>query len=405
MKKRTTKKTLHNASKEIMRKAIIFTVFFMTGMSLFAIVPGYYGARSLSLGYASSALNFDINAIFLNPALLTAVKNAVTGYQYQNSYIDYRDFTADLSAVLEYDLKNFESLPGAGKEELFSKLHDLFQSKSGMYGFSSSVPGFISRGYGISISVVKTAIIDPAASDIFSKGAANISNSDIASLKLNFLGLSYKQISLAYALPFSEGLNLGIALHYLDGKVTEFDAAIIDNIFTPDSGTRDYLEFCWGEANNKFSKLVMDVGLGVNFGSHFNLGVHLKNIAGAKIKTSAREITLDKRITAGLAFAPEPQWGIYLDMDITSTDLLYSGEKMQPLSLGVEKGFFSNKFFLRAGFLTDLTEKYFIGRKSNSLYGMGFAINLGYFIVDFGLGIAADGSVDNLAVSGFFVLK
>ncbi len=329
----------------------------------------------------------------------------MTGYQYQNSYLDYRDFTADLSAVLEYDLKNFETLPGTEKGELLSKLHDLFQSKSGMYGFSSSVPGFVSRGYGISISVVKTAIIDPAASDIFSKGAANISNSDIASLKLDFLGLSYKQVSLAYALPFSQGIHLGIGLHYLDGKVTEFDAAIIDNIFTPDTGTRNYLEFCWGEANNKFSKLVMDVGFGVNFGLHFNVGLRLKNIGAAKIKTPVREIALDKRITAGLAFTPEPQWGIYLDMDITSADLLYSGEKIQPLSLGVEKGFFNNKFFMRAGFLTDLTEKYFIGRKSNSLYGMGFGFNLGYFVVDFGLGIAGDGSVDSLAVSGFFVLK
>lgn len=388
-----------------MRKSIIFTLFFTTGMSLFAIVPGYHGARSLSLGYASSALNSDINAIFLNPALLTAIKSGLTGYQYQNSYLDYRDFTADLSAVLEYDLKNFETLPGTEKGELLSKLHDLFQSKSGMYGFSSSVPGFVSRGYGISISVVKTAIIDPAASDIFSKGAANISNSDIASLKLDFLGLSYKQVSLAYALPFSQGIHLGIGLHYLDGKVTEFDAAIIDNIFTPDTGTRNYLEFCWGEANNKFSKLVMDVGFGVNFGLHFNVGLRLKNIGAAKIKTPVREIALDKRITAGLAFTPEPQWGIYLDMDITSADLLYSGEKIQPLSLGVEKGFFNNKFFMRAGFLTDLTEKYFIGRKSNSLYGMGFGFNLGYFVVDFGLGIAGDGSVDSLAVSGFFVLK
>jgi hypothetical protein len=92
-------------------------------------------------------------------------------------------------------------------------------------------------------------------------------------------------------------------------------------------------------------------------------------------------------------------------MDIIQTDLLYSGNKMQPISLGVEKGFFKNKLLLRTGFLTDLTEKYFLGTKSNVLYGLGFGFNIGYFIVDFGLGVDSHGSVNNLALSGFFIIK
>lgn len=388
-----------------MKNLILFIVLFNMTCCLFSIVPAYYGARSLSLGYSSTALNGDVNAIFINPALLAAAKHSLTGYQYQNSYIDYRNFIDDLNDILGYDLKNFESISGSEKGILFSKLQDLFRSKSGIYGFRSSVPGLTSRGYGISAAVVKTAVINPVESDIFTKEPGDVSNEDIASLEMNFLGLRYNQVSLAYALPFSEGMNIGISLHYLHGKLTEFNLSIVDDVFTTDSGASTYLEDCWGKAEDKFSKLVMDVGFSINFGVYFNVGVNIKNVGSAKIKTSAREVALSKRVTAGLAFTPNPQWGIYLDMDITRTDLLYSGKKIQPISLGVEKGFFKNKLFLRAGFLTDLTEKYIIGTRSNVLYGLGFGFNLGYFIVDFGLGIDGDGSVNNLAISGFFILK
>ena len=88
---------------------------------LFPIVPSYYGARSLSLGYSTTALNFDVNAIFINPALLATAKHSSTGYQYQNSFMDYRNFLDDFDEILEYDLKNFESIAGSEKEALFSK--------------------------------------------------------------------------------------------------------------------------------------------------------------------------------------------------------------------------------------------------------------------------------------------
>ena len=136
-----------------MKNLIIFIILFNITIGLSAIVPGYYGARSLSLGYSTTALNVDINAIFINPALLAAAQRGYTGYQYQNSHIDYKNFIDDLDDVTGYDLKNFESIPGSEKAALFSKLQDLFRLNSGIYGFSSSVPGFVSRGYGFSISI------------------------------------------------------------------------------------------------------------------------------------------------------------------------------------------------------------------------------------------------------------
>ena len=112
--------------------------------------------------------------------------------------------------------------------------------------------------------------------------------------------------------------------------------------------------------------------------------------------------SIERRFIAGLAFRPTLQWGIYLDIDVNKTDLFLNGEEVQLISLGVEKGFFNNKLFIRAGLVSDLTEKYFIGSRSNILYGLGFGFNMSKIFVDFGIGIDSGGIVNNLAISGFF---
>jgi hypothetical protein len=90
---------------------------------------------------------------------------------------------------------------------------------------------------------------------------------------------------------------------------------------------------------------------------------------------------------------------------VAKGDLYFNGKKSQPVSLGVEKGFFQNKLFLRAGFLNDLGEKYFLGRKANILYGLGFGFNLGNFLADFALGLDHMGHVKNLGISGFYLVQ
>ena len=373
----------------------------------YSITPGYYGARSLSLGYASTAFNYDINSIFYNPAILSSMNYTLWGYQYQHSYMGYNNFAEDLNQALEFDLKNFESLSSEDKTTLFSQLEDIFQSKAGLWGNRSNIPGYAARNYGVSFAVVDTAIIDPVqpAENFFAQDAQDISNADIASLQMNFTGLKYKQISLAFALEVYPSVNAGVTLHYLNGKLTEFRTSITDSIFTPAAETKDYLEYGWGKAEEKFSKIVADAGILVNLGQYFNIGVVYKNFGAAKIKTPSRTITLSKRITAGFAFKPNAQWGIYVDIDVKKSKLLYNGQDMQPISVGIEKGFFENKLFLRAGILNDLTEKKLFGKNSNALYGFGVGFNMGKFVVDAGLGIDSNGTVKNLAVSGFILMK
>jgi hypothetical protein len=390
-----------------MRKILLFTILFCVGFQLFSIVPAYHGARALSLGYAGSAFGYDINSIFINPSLLASYSYSLTGYQYKNSYLDYKDFADKLSSALDYNLSQFESLGTADKAALFAQLKDIFQAKTGIYGFVASVPGYVARGYGISISLVKTAVINPLDSgSLFDKDPSEVSNDDIESLEMNFLGLDYKQISLSYAFQFTQTMSIGATVHYLNGKITDFEAPITDSLFSKAMGASDYLETAWGAAEKKFNKVLFDLSASMNIGAYFKAALTAKNIGNPKLTTpSGRQITLKQRVIAGLALRPNPQWGIYLDMDIMKTDLLYNGKEMQPISFGIEKGFFENRFFVRAGLLSDLTEKHFFGKKSNALYGAGLGFNMKQFVVDVAIGLNSSGTVKSLAISGFILIK
>lgn len=396
-----------------MKKNLIIIVYFGFVCYLLPVVPGYYGARALSLGYAGTAMNYDVNAIFINPALLSTMPYSMTGYQYQNSYLDYKNFNDNLSEVLDYDLEHFETIDAGEKRDLFSKLQDLYRSKVGTYGFSASLPGFVTRNYGLSFSVVNTAFMNPVSPlnstengiDLFEKDPGDVTNDEIASLQMNFVGLHYKQISLSYALPVSRAISFGMAFHFLYGKITEFNSSIVDGIFSTDRDAKDYLETAWNAADEKFSKFTADLSLAMDIGRYFKVVLVTKNIGSPKIRTPVREITLNRRIIAGLAFRPNMKWGVYLDMDIAKTDLLHNGSEMQPISFGIEKGFFNNSFFLRVGFLNDLTEKHFFGSKSNVLYGLGLGFNMKKIVVDVALGLDSSGTAKSLAISGFILFK
>ena len=396
-----------------MKKFLIIIVVFSFACYLFPVVPWYHGARALSLGYAGTALNYDVNAIFINPALLSTLPYSMTGYQYQNSYLDYKNFNDNLSEVLDYDLEHFETIDAGDKRALFSKLRDLYRSKVGTYGFSASLPGFVSRSYGLSFSVINTAFMNPVSStnspengiDLFEKDPGDVTNDEIASLQMNFVGLHYKQLSFSYALPVSRAINFGMTFHYLFGKITEFNSSIVDGIFSTDQDAKGYLEAAWSAADEKFSKFTADLSLSMDIGRYFKVVLVTKNLASPKIRTPIREITLERRIIAGLAFRPNIQWGVFLDMDIAKTELLHNGSEMQPVSFGIEKGFFNNSFFLRVGFLNDLTEKHFFGSKSNVLYGLGLGFNMKKIVVDVALGLNSGGTVKSLAISGFLLFK
>jgi len=388
-----------------MRKYLLLLTVFGLFLPAFSFFPYFYGARSLSLGYSSLAFNYDLNAAYINPALLHSLTAALGGYQYGSSFLDFRDTSGRLAGISPNDLKNFQGLDAEKKEALRAELSEVFAEKVPISGFKMRNPGYAGKGYALAIASVDAAVAYPLANDILSKPAGDITNADIASLGMRFIGFHYTDYSLSAALPVSQGITVGATVHYLKGKNAEFSASITGEPFGAGADARDLLEFAWSGAEKGFSKINFDLGACAQFGPYFKAGLVAKNLANPVIATELSELRLGRRLVAGLAFRPDSQFGIYLDIDVARGDLYHTGEDAQPLSLGVEKGFFKNKLFLRAGLLSDLAAKYFVGRKSNVVYGLGFGFNLGNFLIDLALGLDPLGRAKNLGISGFYMIQ
>jgi hypothetical protein len=385
----------------------IFFLFMIFGLFLpsHSFFPYFYGARSLALGYSSLAFNYDYNAIYINPALLNSLRASLGGFQYQSSFLDFQDAAGHWAGISAYDLKNFQDLNAETKSLLLGKLDSIFAAKNGINGFQFSNPGYAGKGYALSLAKVDAAVIFPEANSILAKPPGDITNDDIASLQMRFIGFQYSDYSLAIAIPLGQGLAMGATAHYLKGRNAEFNASITETPFLPGANAKDFLHFAWSGAEKKFSKLNFDVGISADLGQYFKAGLMVKNVSNPVISTAFSELRLARRLVGGLALRPDDQLGIFLDIDVAKGDLYHNGQDAQPVSLGVEKGLFQNKLFLRAGFLSDLCDKYILGRKANVLYGLGFGFNLGNFLVDFALGLDHMGYMKNLAISGFYLLK
>ncbi|MCU0237661.1 MAG: hypothetical protein MUC72_11350 [Acidobacteria bacterium] len=379
-------------------------ILFLT-LPCFSFFPFFHGARSLALGYSSLAFNYDVNALHLNPALLGSLAVPLGGYQYDSSSLDFRDISGRLAAARAFGLDDFAALAEKSREAVLAELNAAFSADSAINGFRMRGPGYAGKGYALSIATVDAAIVRPLDSPVLAKPVAEISNADIASLRVRFTGFHYSDYALAVAFPVSQGLAVGATLHYLKGRNTVFDAALSAAPLAGGADAAELLEAAWSDPGNGFSKFNFDLGAGIELGQHFKAGFVVKNAGDPVIATEAGELRLARRLVAGLVFRPDAQLGIYLDVDLAKGDLFHNGEEVQPFSLGVEKGLFQNKLFLRAGLLSDLAAKYFVGRKANVLYGFGCGFNLGNFLIDLALGLDPQGRVKNLGVSGFYAIR
>ncbi len=388
-----------------MKKIVFLFMIFGLFLSAYSFFPFFYGARSLALGYSSLAFNYDFNALYLNPALLNSLTTSLSGLQYQSSFLDFRDISDRLAAISVHDLKKFQDLDTGMQANLLAELKDIFSATTGISGFQNRNLGYAGKGYALALAHIDAAVAHPLENTVLDKAVGNITNADIASLQMRFIGFQYTDYSLSFALPISQWLAVGVAVHYLKGQNTEFSASITAEPFQSNADTKNLLQFAWSGAENDFSRLNFDLGVSADLGQYFKAGLMVRNAANPVISTAVSELRLARRLIGGLAFRPDSQLGLYLDIDVAKTDLYQNGQKAQPVSLGVEKGIFQNKLFLRVGFLCDLNAKYFIGRKANVLYGMGFGFNLGNFLADLALGLDPLGRVKNLGISGFYMIK
>jgi hypothetical protein len=374
-------------------------------MPVFSFFPHFHGARSLALGYSSLAFNYDPNALYLNPALLDSLSVSMGGYQYQNSYLDFRGTSQRLAEISEHDLDHFQELEAGDKAALLERLREAFSARAPICGFQSRHPCYAGKRYAISIASVDAAVIQALDNTVLDKPAEEITNADIASLRVNFIGFHYTDYALAVAFPISRGLALGATVHYLKGRNTEFNAALTAEPFRSDATAKDLLQAAWSGAESGFSRFNFDLGASMELGQYFKTGLVMKNATHPLIATALGELQLARRLVAGLAFRPDSQLGVFLDIDVSRSDLFHTGEAAQPVSMGVEKGFFQNKLFLRGGLWSDLAADYFLGRKANSLLGLGIGFHIGSFLVDLALGLDPLGRVKNMGISGFYLLR
>jgi hypothetical protein len=208
------------------------------------------------------------------------------------------------------------------------------------------------------------------------------------------------------AFPVSKTAAVGATVHFLKGHNADFAAGLAAaEPFAEGAEARDLLQYAWQAADHDFSRFNLDFGVSASLGPYFRAGLAVKNAASPVISTIAGELKLTRRLVAGVAFRPDGQLAVTLDIDTVRGDMFLTGEESQPVSLGVEKGFFRNKLFLRAGLWSDLAAKYFLGRHSQALFGAGFGFNLGRFLVDLAMGIDGMGRIKNLAVSGFYMIQ
>lgn len=388
-----------------MKKFTILAAVFGLAMPCFSFFPFFYGARSLALGYSSLAFNYDVNAHYVNPALLSSLVVPLGGYQYATSSLDFRDIGGQLAEARSFDLEHFQDLAAGSRETALAALKAAFSADAAICGFRMRGPGFAGKGYAIALATVDAAVVRPLANAALDKPAAEVSDADIASLRVRLTGFQYSDYSLAVSFPVSQVMAVGATLHYLKGKNRAVDATLGAGPFTPDATAADLVEAAWSGAEYDFSKINIDLGAALELGPYFKAGLVVKNAGSPVIATAAGELPLARRLVAGLAFRPDAQLGIYLDIDLAKDDLYLGGEEAQPFALGVEKGLFRNKLFLRAGLWSDLAAKYFVGRKANALYGFGCGFNLGKLLIDLALGLDAQGRVKNLGISGFYALR
>lgn len=388
-----------------MKHLLRFVCLFLLSFQLFGIFPRFYGARSLSLGYSSVAYSNDINLIAINPALSASLQMVLSGIQYQNSYFDTKGFEEQLRGVLQYDLQNYSTLDPLDQQNVLSQLEDIYGSFNSIYGFRSSMAGMVARNYGISYSKMKMTLMNPGKTELFSQSTEPFTADGISSLTFDFIGLDFSKTTFGYSFNLTPSVAFGVGVHYLKGNMTRFQSPITDDIYSPNTDAGQYMEFGWDQADNKFSKIVTDIGLSMNMGPYVTCAVVIRNLGNPTIHASETELTLNQRYIAGVMFRPGPQWGIYIDSDLKKTSLLYNDKKMMPFSLGVEKNFFNGIFYMRAGFLNDLAERYFFGKKSNILYCFGSGITMKQTMIDIGVSINNDGIVNNFAISGYVRVK
>lgn len=385
-----------------MKKALLIPLFIIL---MFQSVNAelVYGARSLALGGGGRAWAVDVNSMFLNPALLGSYRREGFSYNFQYNYSDYREFNDLMKDVTGTFSKGLDGLSPDQWGSFLDNLQKIHDSVYGMNGYRTKAPSYVGGGYGFSVSFVKQGFVNPASTDIFSKPKDQITQDDVNSLKMNFTGLSYKKYTMAYGMGLSKTLSMGICVNYLSGKADGFDRNLA--LFNSDKTVKDYVDFSWDNADTKISKFTFDLAFSLDLGQFVKVAAVVRNVGSPELKFNGRKYVFDRKVTIAAAFRPSADWAFLVDVDLYEIKYSNSGGKVRPFSIGIEKSFFQNRFFVRGGLKSDFSEDNFLSGKSDLLYSIGIGFNFNKLVLDAGVAIDGSGRMNALAISGFFAIR
>ncbi|HNX97112.1 MAG TPA: hypothetical protein PKK12_05480 [Candidatus Aminicenantes bacterium] len=385
-----------------MKRLIVLFCLLGVGSRLPAFfLPTYHGARSLALGFSGLAYSLDTDAQGLNPAMLAQLSLSMTGYQYQTNSFSVSNFNEKWNELQGLGTQGFLALPAADRAELWTRLQASAGGRPGLWGGQRKRISGTSGSAAFSVSWIDEAVFVPTDSPLWAKDSGTVTAEDLTQLSVNWIGWSYVQYAASYSFALSRGVSLGVTGRYLKGQGGTGQEFMLGGSTLAGQTVRDRLKPAWTSADGDFHKIFMDASLSLALGSSFLAGVMVENVTRAKVSIADREIAPPRRATVGIAFRPTTEWGFFLDVDVAKTALFYATEKSQPISLGMERSFFNQALWLRIGLGNDLGEEYFLGRKSNMLYGLGIGIQLDKLVIDGALSLDRDGRVRSMAVSGF----
>ncbi len=392
--------------KIIMRKILfIIGVFCIFSLS-YSIDLFFYGPRSLSLGYGGNAFSYDYNVIINNSSLISNLPVIVGGYNYQTEYFEYNDFSNKLNVFFSSNYANFDSLDISLKSEVVSRINDIYSSKYGIFGSKVNGFGFMMKSYAFAVQFVEITVINPNKNNVMNKKVNDIVKQDLDSLKMDVISFNFKRYILSYSLPVSRNLNIGMNFSYLNGDSYKNEINVSSQSFF-DKGLdmREYSQEFWDLCDTGISKIKFDVSISMNVSRSLIVYASMFNIGKPEFGINNTKLVFDNRYKAGLVFRPSLTWGFYFDFDIFKYDYLFNGNKLQNISIGIEKGFFKNMLILRVGMYSDISEKFFFGKNSVNVYSLGLGFNAGKILIDSGVSFNSDGSIRAVAIGGYYIVK
>jgi len=391
--------------KAVMRRLLVLLVFFPMILPADDLPWRIFSARSQSLAAGSLAFGADPFVLLQNPALLSIQNRSVSGLQYGQDFGAHADYDLRLSSILEADLRGWSDMTESARLKALADLRDLAGQTGGLYGVKARSLGFVARGYGINVQFLQGAACGLFSGSALDKPVSEVSAADIEALSATLANLQGTVISFGTGLRLSEGVHAGAVLHYFNGGMSLFEESLLGGFFRSGRNSREYFDLAINRRDQDLKKLSLDLGLLVEAGPHFKLALVARHFSLTKIELPAGEILFPKRYLAGIAFQPSPDWGFFVDADLRPRVYPVGNHERQPLSISMEKGFFHNQLFLRAGLRADLAAEHLLGSQADLLYSMGLSFHLSSLVIDLAASLDNSGRLNALVATAFYIMK